>query len=478
MSTIPLVSLVEQAQQLIDAGQPRQAAGLYRRWLASGPQPLAHAAQFNLGVLLVGLGDAAGAEEAYRDAVTAQPTFVQGWLAMGNLLEQLGRPEEALNCWSLVPGLTDEAAHCLPAFHNMARVLAALGRAPQARAMLRRSLAREPAQPELLQELLVLSKTDAVCGQLETRHAQPGKAAEPLVSILIPTHNRPDYAELALLSALGQTYPSIEIVISDNSDDDATQQRFAPYAAGQPCIRYLRAPGLAALDNFHNCYVHAQGELVNFLMDDDLFHPEKIERMAKHFSDTQIGLVTSFRQQIDASGRGMVSTSPSTARLVESGARINGQALRRHVLLSGLNVIGEPTTVLCRKALLGQAFGFYFERQYRIVPDMAAWLDILHVHDAIYLPEALSYFRVHGNQDQANPVTQARGAVENIRLLCDTFRHAPAPLTAEEWKPLLGARLAQLIGQLPQIAPVLARSGVAPDEVQALVRDTLELLLA
>ena len=35
----------------------------------------------------------------------------------------------------------------------------------------------------------------------------------PLVSILIPTYNRPHYFQLALKSALAQTYPNIEIII-------------------------------------------------------------------------------------------------------------------------------------------------------------------------------------------------------------------------------------------------------------------------
>ncbi|MEH7221468.1 glycosyltransferase family 2 protein, partial [Bacillus toyonensis] len=39
----------------------------------------------------------------------------------------------------------------------------------------------------------------------------------PLVSILIPTYNRPHYFQLALDSALAQTYPNIEIIIGDDS---------------------------------------------------------------------------------------------------------------------------------------------------------------------------------------------------------------------------------------------------------------------
>ncbi len=35
----------------------------------------------------------------------------------------------------------------------------------------------------------------------------------PLVSILIPTYNRPHYFKIALESALAQTYSNIEIIV-------------------------------------------------------------------------------------------------------------------------------------------------------------------------------------------------------------------------------------------------------------------------
>ena len=52
---------------------------------------------------------------------------------------------------------------------------------------------------------------------------------EPLVSILIPTYNRPDYFELALQSALKQTYQNIEIIIADGSTDMKTEEGIKAY---------------------------------------------------------------------------------------------------------------------------------------------------------------------------------------------------------------------------------------------------------
>ena len=63
-----------------------------------------------------------------------------------------------------------------------------------------------------------------------------------LVSILIPTHNRPDYLVLALQSALAQTYPHFEIVISDNSEADDSLGVVREVAGPDPRVRHLRCP--------------------------------------------------------------------------------------------------------------------------------------------------------------------------------------------------------------------------------------------
>ncbi len=46
----------------------------------------------------------------------------------------------------------------------------------------------------------------------------------PLVSVLIPTYNRPRYFEEALCSVLEQTYPNIEIIVGDDSTNEETEK--------------------------------------------------------------------------------------------------------------------------------------------------------------------------------------------------------------------------------------------------------------
>ena len=198
-------------------------------------------------------------------------------------------------------------------------------------------------------------------------------SASPLVSILLPTHNRPDYAELALRSALAQTYPNIEVVVSDNGDDERTAERFAPYVAHYPQLRYLRIGSCSPTENFQYCYSQARGDYINFLMDDDLFHPNKIATMM-HVIQTQpnVGLVTSCRHIIDGNGNPIADVPAYLGRAFETDTLIDGRSLGMHLCAVG-NIVGEPTTVLFRKSDAGPQFGSYMGNRYCVAADMATW---------------------------------------------------------------------------------------------------------
>lgn len=272
-----------------------------------------------------------------------------------------------------------------------------------------------------------MQSEDNVCNQQSGRTVQkdtpiPNPLSEmPLVSVLIPTHNRPEYVELALQSVLSQTYSNLEIIVSDNSDNDLTEKRLADYVRRHTHIRYIRLPSCGPLENFQTCYESAKGEYINYLMDDDLFHPEKIQIMMSYMLvKPNIGLVTSFRQLIDADGVGMPPI-PGTERVFNSETLIDGRSLGAMILSNGQNIIGEPTTVLFRRRDAGEKFGCFLGRQYTTLLDVATWLSVLKQSEAVYLPEALSYFRIHGGQDQRSNGTKIKANVEWLELFCDAL---------------------------------------------------------
>lgn len=249
------------------------------------------------------------------------------------------------------------------------------------------------------------------------------KAIYPLVSILIPTYNRPDYFKLALESALSQTYRNIEIVIGDNSTNDATQKLMQPYLAKYKNINYINNGGNIGVQSFYNIFDKSNGEFVNYLMDDDLFHPEKIRIMMDFYIGySDITLVTSHRQPIDENGVFLLDCS-ATQKIVFKTSIIQGEELARGMLFNNLNFIGEPTTVLIKRSFIKNGkIGTFIGKSYRILCDITQWLEMLQYGNGVYIADTLSYFRMHIGQDQYNYYTQLLSAIDQFEYITECYK--------------------------------------------------------
>ncbi|WP_374660042.1 glycosyltransferase family 2 protein [Inhella sp.] len=299
----------------------------------------------------------------------------------------------------------------------------------------------------------------------------------PLVSLLIPTHNRPDYLREAVQSARAQTWSNLDIVISDNGSNDASRDALADLLAQDPRIRYLRCPERSYyLDNWLNALSEARGEYVNFLMDDDLFHPQKVERMLGILeANPDVALVTSFRQLIDAQGRELPSL-PETAPLFGSDAVVQGQALGDRVLQTGGNVIGEPTTVMMRRTELGAGFGFFCGRQYQVLSDVATWLSLMHGRRVVYLRDPLSKFRLHGGQDQRRALQALNANVEWLQLLLDANAAGLYVTDESAFQRVLRHQLDSLVPFLTRHADAVREGATHAEPIQRVLRQAFDRL--
>lgn len=104
----------------------------------------------------------------------------------------------------------------------------------------------------------------------------------PLVSIIIPTYNRPALAARAVESALAQSYRNIEIHVVDDGSDPP----FVPSAAGVKLTRHDVARGVCAARNAG--LAAADGELVTFLDDDDMLDPSMIEKSVAALNESTL----------------------------------------------------------------------------------------------------------------------------------------------------------------------------------------------
>jgi len=99
-----------------------------------------------------------------------------------------------------------------------------------------------------------------------------------LVSVVIPAYNASNYLAEAIDSALAQTYKNIEIIVVNDGSPDDGKTREVALSYGDK-IRYFEKEngGCASALNFGMDVM--QGEWFSWLSHDDLYCPEKIERM-------------------------------------------------------------------------------------------------------------------------------------------------------------------------------------------------------
>jgi glycosyltransferase involved in cell wall biosynthesis len=128
--------------------------------------------------------------------------------------------------------------------------------------------------------------------------------ARPMVSIVLPTHNRPIWLAEALASVLDGQFEDLEVVVSNNGNPDDT--RSLQRRIRDPRVRWLEQdPTLGPVENFLAGLAVARGRYVAPLHDDDRWsprflatlvpplerHPEAVLAFADHYLVNERGTV-------------------------------------------------------------------------------------------------------------------------------------------------------------------------------------------
>lgn len=252
----------------------------------------------------------------------------------------------------------------------------------------------------------------------------------PLVSILIPTYNRPEYLDIALDSAVNQTYPNIEIIIGDNSDNRITEEMLKKkYLCKYEKIKYINNNGnIGGLENINKLFNNINGEYCNLLMDDDVFSYDKIEKMMSvFFEDSSVSIVTSYRKLIDNHGR-FLKDRTFNKKIYNDDVVIRGTEVGNLLLTNMTNFIGEPSAVLIKNKYLKDEngairYGFYNGKQYSPNADVAMWLECCKYGNVGYIKDPLSFFRIHSGQDQNEDKRKAMALNEWFEFIVNSYNN-------------------------------------------------------
>lgn len=253
----------------------------------------------------------------------------------------------------------------------------------------------------------------------------------PLVSICIPSYNQPRFFEMALQSALAQTYPNIEIIVGDDSTNEDIKNLIQPYLQRFPNIKYFfhgKPLGKKGLRNIHFIINHSSGAYVNVLLHDDALNAEKISRMMEYFVrdlENKITLITSARFLINENNQILRRMNPWQP---SEDIVLSGEEVGRTILFSKNNFIGEMSTVLLKKDTLltkdpetGKEMfdiGVFCGVRDVAYGDIGTWLNLMRSGgDCVFIKDPLSAFRQHSAQNTYDPHMRTRTYLEMMNYI-------------------------------------------------------------
>jgi glycosyltransferase involved in cell wall biosynthesis len=228
----------------------------------------------------------------------------------------------------------------------------------------------------------------------------------PLVSVVVPTHNRPEMLAEALASVRAQTFADCEIIVVSNGESAEMRDASCKVTIAHRGRHFTLDEGnLPAARNF--AIARAAGEWIAFLDDDDVWLPRKLER--------QLGAAR-------ATGADMIACDcicffPDSRETV-SGARVRaGWPYTKAVNHQRWGA--PPSAVIVRKAAIDAVGGFDPEQRY--CEDIDLWRRIAWRHSIHQMEEALVRYRRHAESMSRRSPMISRYDLRNFRkMLRDT----------------------------------------------------------
>jgi glycosyltransferase involved in cell wall biosynthesis len=104
----------------------------------------------------------------------------------------------------------------------------------------------------------------------------------PLVTIIMPVYRPDEYTDLAIRSALSQSYRNIEVIIVDDGSGTDTADRLPRWSQEDSRVRVVLADQNSGAYTSRNIgYSMANGEYLTIFDGDDWQHPQKIELLVQ-----------------------------------------------------------------------------------------------------------------------------------------------------------------------------------------------------
>ena len=215
---------------------------------------------------------------------------------------------------------------------------------------------------------------------------------EPLLSIILPTHNSQGFLSTTIASIIAQTVSNWELIIIDDASTDGTLEKAHEFAQSDSRIHIVAQKTNRGAAYSRNVGLErAEGRMIAFIDSDDLWFPDKIEK--------QLYLMERYRADISYTSYIRSNEHDNRRTVVKVPARVTYHSmLRRNKIACSTAVVRRSTCGTVRQPPITRRC------------DHGYWLALLRDggRTAIGLNEPLAVYRVHRQSLSANKIIAAR----------------------------------------------------------------------
>ncbi|WP_299114697.1 glycosyltransferase family 2 protein [uncultured Winogradskyella sp.] len=216
------------------------------------------------------------------------------------------------------------------------------------------------------------------------------------VSIIIPSYNRADLIGETLESIISQTYTNWECIVVDDGSTDNSFEIINALAEKDNRIKFYKRPetkpkGANACRNYG--FELSNGDYINWLDSDDMYHPEKLEKQISSIQDNEISFSVCksyvFNRSIDESDSLLLKSQH-----IKTEDAFN-DFISKHIIIP----IQAP---IFKKQFLTDN-NFYFDESLQAGQEWELFARVLHKEtNYSVIDEPLDYIRNHDNNISNN----------------------------------------------------------------------------
>ncbi|MBC1239481.1 MULTISPECIES: glycosyltransferase family 2 protein [Nostoc] len=271
---------------------------------------------------------------------------------------------------------------------------------------------------------------------------------QPIVSVVIPTRNRPQIVVRGAKSALSQTLQSIEVIVIVDGPDRQTVDALSQI--GDPRLRVIELPQNIGPSGARNTGVReAKGTWIAFLDDDDQWLPQKLER--------QLELATSSTYEFPVVASRFISRTPKgdficPRRLPQASEPLSEYLFVRNSFFKGEGCI-QTSTLFVKKELMEK---MPLEEKF---PRHEDWEWLLRVNamenvQILFVPEAMAIWHSEMGIKRLSNVHDWKYSLDWIR----STRHLVTPKAYSGFIATIVSHFASSAGDWKAFLPLLWES--------------------